>query len=125
MSEELKPEFEQLRTTAKALLDACYLADAHEDLTHWIDGSHMDNLANAIEATYPVVFTADEVAQLKEWQANPKVHPLTCGGNRSDEAHRYYAEENDEDMGQLIPTPRGLLCPVCDYRQTHFPLQSR
>ena len=45
-------------------------------------------------------------------------HPLTCGGNRGDDAHKSYAEEHGGDWGQLIATPDGLKCPVCDYKQS-------
>lgn len=48
----------------------------------------------------------------------PKFHPLTCGGNRTDEAHKRYAEEHGEDdYGILVSGPSGLVCPVCGWKQ--------
>lgn len=46
-------------------------------------------------------------------------HPLTCGGNRHDEAHVAYQKEHGGDFGELISTPKGLMCPVpgCGYKQ--------
>ncbi|MGG2339446.1 hypothetical protein ACE4ZU_26370, partial [Salmonella enterica] len=42
----------------------------------------------------------------------------TCGGNRHDDAHKKYAEENgDRDLGVLVATENGLICPVCGYTQ--------
>lgn len=46
-------------------------------------------------------------------------HPLTCGGNRNDEAHVAYQKEHGGDFGELVSTPNGLMCPVpgCGYKQ--------
>ena len=46
-------------------------------------------------------------------------HPMTCGGNRSDEAHVAYQKEHGGDFGELVSTPNGLMCPVpgCGYKQ--------
>ena len=110
-----------LREATKNLLDACYRADALEELHSEIDGSLLDAVSSALEDFHPIVFTNEQVAQLRQFQALPNAHRLTCAGDRGDQSHRAYAEENGEDMGQLEPTPRGLLCPVCDYRQTTFP----
>lgn len=46
-------------------------------------------------------------------------HPMTCGGNRSDEAHVAYQKEHGGDFGELVSTPNGLMCPVpgCEYKQ--------
>jgi len=112
---------EALREASAKLLEACQIADARENLSEEIDGADMDAVANALEAFYPTVFTVEQVAKLKAFQSRGDVHVLTCGGDRGDAAHRAYAEENREDMGQLEPTERGLICPVCDYRQTHYP----
>lgn len=48
-----------------------------------------------------------------------KLHPLTCGGNRHDDAHVAYQKEHGGDFGELISTPKGLMCPVpgCGYKQ--------
>lgn len=47
------------------------------------------------------------------------VHPLTCGGKRHDEAHVAYQAEHGGDLGELISTSKGLMCPVpgCGYKQ--------
>lgn len=110
----------ELRLASAKLLEACQIADARENLSEEIDGSDMDRVANALEAFHPIVFTDAQVECLKAFQASAG-HVLTCGGDRGDEYHRLYADENGEDMGQLEPTPRGLVCPVCDYRQTYYP----
>ncbi len=47
-------------------------------------------------------------------------HPLTCGSNRSDEAHKAYQKRFGGDFGQLIAVEDGEIrwrCPVCDYEQ--------
>jgi hypothetical protein len=62
-------------------------------------------------------FTPAQVKALNAFQRSGKIHPFTCGGNRSDQAHREYAARHREDMGQLIATEDGWRCPVCDYEQ--------
>jgi hypothetical protein len=57
------------------------------------------------------------VEDRNELQKCGVIHPYTCGGNRHDEAHAKYAEEHDEDRGQLIATEAGWICPVCNYTQ--------
>ena len=43
-------------------------------------------------------------------------HPLTCGGERGDEAHRAYAKTVGLDWGELEFFPDGSFrCPVCEY----------
>lgn len=59
------------------------------------------------------VFTPDQVVQLAKAQTNGMFHPYTCG-NRDTETHRIAYG----DLGALIPTVRGWICPFCDYRQT-------
>jgi len=59
----------------------------------------------------------EQVAKLNEWQRCSRVHPFTCGGDRTDAAHKRYAAEHGGDFGQLLATPDGWVCPVCDYRQ--------
>lgn len=59
-----------------------------------------------------------EIDNINEFQRNGRFHPLTCGGNRHDDAHKKYAEENgDCDLGLLVATENGLICPVCGYTQ--------
>lgn len=62
-------------------------------------------------------FTDEQVKNLNDFQAFGRFHPFTCGGNRSSEAHRAYAEVHGGDLGQLVATNEGWRCPVCDYRQ--------
>lgn len=50
-------------------------------------------------------------------QNSGKVHPYTCRGNRTDEAHKAYAREHGGDYGQLVAVEDGWLCPVCGYTQ--------
>ncbi len=70
-----------------------------------------------METKTPVIWTFDEVANLNAFQNSHQYHPLTCGGDRHDEAHKKYQSEHGGDFGQLIATPEGWKCPVCDYRQ--------
>jgi len=120
VSEQVIPtaaQVEALESAAKALLDACYLADANEELSDHVDGSLLDAVSEALDWRYPEIWTQEQVDALNASQQGYG-HPFTCGsGNRSDEAHTAYAEESGEDKGQLIATKRGWVCPVCDYRQ--------
>lgn len=58
------------------------------------------------------VFTPDEVLALDKSQKTRRWHPFTCE-NRGDGNHR----ENEIDLGALVPTVRGWICPYCDYTQ--------
>lgn len=63
---------------------------------------------------------AATVEALNRTQQNPAFHPFTCGGNRSDQAHRDYARQHGaRDHGVLVATPQGWRCPVpgCGYTQ--------
>ena len=62
-------------------------------------------------------WTDKQVDALNAYQRAGDFHPFTCGGNRSDAAHKDYAAKNGGDRGQLIATPNGWVCPVCDYTQ--------
>jgi hypothetical protein len=62
-------------------------------------------------------FSADTIAKLNAWQQSGMFHPFTCGGDRSDAAHQAYAKEHGGDLGQLVATPNGWICPVCGYKQ--------
>jgi hypothetical protein len=57
------------------------------------------------------VFTPDEVAALDCFQ-EIRFHPFTCP-NRQDGNHR----AAPRDLGILVPTVRGWICPFCDYTQ--------
>lgn len=72
-----------------------------------------------------IVFTVDEVACLSKYQFGPwtstfspapemppRMHPFTCG-NRDDGKHF----QNGSDVGILVPTVRGWICPCCNYTQ--------
>lgn len=67
------------------------------------------------------VFSTDDVVALANWQmpmpdpADPfkfRGHPFTCA-NRGDGNHRNVFG----DLGALVPTVRGWICPFCDYTQ--------
>lgn len=58
------------------------------------------------------VFTAEEVAHLGKHQTGGQFHPFTCA-NRGDGNHRAAYG----DLGALVPTVRGWICPFCDYTQ--------
>ncbi len=71
----------------------------------------------AVEQSQKAPWNAEQVENLKTYQQNRWVHPFTCG-NRSAPGHEEYAEKHQErDVGLLIPTPSGWVCPVCDYTQ--------
>ena len=59
------------------------------------------------------------VAKTPQSVISESIHPLTCGGNRHDEAHVAYQKEHGGDFGELIYTDKGLMCPVpgCGYKQ--------
>ena len=62
----------------------------------------------------------DTIEKLWKFQFGPfepfnRYHPLTCP-NRGDGNHR----EIGGDLGMLVPTRRGLICPFCDYVQTGY-----
>lgn len=54
--------------------------------------------------------TKEEIDDLNNRQKSGKVHPYTCGGNRTDEKHL-------DGEGILIATEDGWMCPYCEYRQ--------
>ena len=53
----------ELRAAAKALLDACYLADVHEELPDHVDGSLLDALSAALSHPCREV-TEEEIARI-------------------------------------------------------------
>ena len=65
-------------------------------------------------------FSPDEVIAMEQYQRGEgkwsapfgRMHPFTCP-NRGDGNHR----ENAVDLGALVPTVRGWICPYCDYTQ--------
>ena len=58
------------------------------------------------------LWTADEVFNLNHNQNRGVVHPFTCP-NRDDGEHR----EFNGDLGALVATRRGWICPWCNYTQ--------
>jgi hypothetical protein len=63
-------------------------------------------------------WSQEQIDALNRYQREGNFHPFTCGGNRSDAAHKRYAEEHgDRDWGLLVATPEGWVCPVCGYKQ--------
>lgn len=59
----------------------------------------------------------DSVEARNALQKSGRLHPYTCGNNRTDEAHTAYQKEHGGDHGQLVATEEGWLCPVCGYTQ--------
>jgi rubrerythrin len=62
-------------------------------------------------------WTDEQVSALNRFQTERQFHPFTCGGDRTDAAHRAYQAEHGGDFGQLVATKDGWVCPVCGYRQ--------
>ena len=58
----------------------------------------------SMDQKQPSPWTFDQVKMLIKRQKNEKMHPYTCSGN----GH----------TAELIPTPNGLVCPVCNKIQT-------
>jgi len=54
-----------------------------------------------------------QVAVLNERQKRGFLHPYTCP-NRGDGNHH----DNGNDLGCLVATNAGWICPDCDYTQT-------
>lgn len=54
----------------------------------------------------------DEVLALNRHQNNEQFHAFTCP-NRNDGEHRDF----NGDLGALVATRRGWICPWCDYTQ--------
>ncbi len=57
-------------------------------------------------------WSMEQVQALANWQASPQVHPFTCR-NRGNGQHPV----EGHDHGILRPTPKGWVCPHCDYTQ--------
>lgn len=63
-------------------------------------------------------FTPEQIEALNRYQTDARYHAFTCGRNRTDAAHRAYAEARDQsDYGILVATRDGWECPVCGYTQ--------
>lgn len=59
-----------------------------------------------------IIWTPEQVSMLWARQMNSHTHPYTCC-NRGDGAHRPIGS----DLGMLIPTVFGWICPFCAYTQ--------
>lgn len=55
---------------------------------------------------------ADDILRLNQWQVGAS-HPFTCA-RRNDGNHRCF----NGDIGALVATTRGWICPWCDYTQS-------
>lgn len=62
-------------------------------------------------------WTDEEVERLNASQNDPMRHPFTCDGPRDDFRHRDYRASHGGDLGQLVATRNGWICPVCGYKQ--------
>ena len=82
---------------------------------HWgrdIDQAGRPDLVDDIVIeTVTAPWTQRQLENLVAWQEAEWVHPYTCP-RRSDGTHR-----NTRDLGVLVPTITGWICPDCDYRQ--------
>lgn len=58
-------------------------------------------------------FSDEQVKELKNWQRNYKVQPLTCP-NRDAPGH---IERLNREKGTLVPYRAGWFCLDCDYAQ--------
>jgi hypothetical protein len=54
----------------------------------------------------------DDILALNKYQVEGKFHPFTCI-NRGDGNHRVF----NGDLGALVATRRGWICPWCSYTQ--------
>jgi hypothetical protein len=59
--------------------------------------------------THPI---PDVIASLNTFQTDGRFHPFTCP-SRDDGKHR----EFNGDLGALVATRGGWICPWCDYTQ--------
>lgn len=57
-------------------------------------------------------FKPDQVVNLNTYQVAGRFHPFTCP-NRNRKTHRIF----NGDLGALVATVRGWICPWCDYTQ--------
>lgn len=58
------------------------------------------------------IFTPEQVVDLNRYQRAREYHPYTCP-YRGDGKHRVF----NGDLGALVATVRGWICPFCDYTQ--------
>lgn len=62
--------------------------------------------------SFKAPWTEEQVASLNAYQASGRYHPFTCA-NRSEPGH----QERHGDLGVLVATKDGWICPDCDYTQ--------
>ena len=110
---ELVERVKVLEEAGRALLEACYLADANEDLPEQVDGSLLDAMRDAL---WPVIWTQKQVDALNAFQACDHAHPFTCP-NRDTREHLEWEEGGGVHPPRLEATPQGWVCNSCNYRQ--------
>ena len=62
-------------------------------------------------------WTDEQVAALNAFQADRRVHPFTCPERGDDAHHRISVLAAKRDVGMLVATRDGWVCPVCGYTQ--------
>jgi hypothetical protein len=105
----------KLRQATVALIVAAE-QDSVADFPSGVDYGFLDRAWEALDATYPVIWTDEQVAAINAWQSCGHTHPLTCA-NHDDNWHK------DEDGDEVLPfaIPQGLVCRACGYRQFWVP----
>jgi hypothetical protein len=84
-----------------------------DDLRHGIRQVIQEDLMTTTDNHIRAPWTDEQVAALNRWQTSGRVHPFTCR-DRGEPGH---VERPDADLGQLVATPEGWVCPDCDYTQ--------
>lgn len=64
------------------------------------------------EREWRPIWTPEQVKMLEKRQRDPRSHPYTCG-HRDDGKH---FSSLGLDLGALVPTIYGWICPSCEYR---------
>jgi DNA-binding NtrC family response regulator len=65
-------------------------------------------------------FSPDQVESLNRYQRSGLGHPFTCGNNRGSKAHKKAMKvRGDKDLGVLVATSNGWVCPACSYTQQY------
>jgi hypothetical protein len=107
---------DDLRAATVALIVAAE-QDSVADWPSGVDYSHLDRAWEALDATFPIIWSDAQVAKINEWQSCGWVHPLTCA-NHNDSWHK------DEDGEEVLPIAirQGLVCRSCGYRQFRIPV---
>lgn len=64
-----------------------------------------------------IPWSQEFVDELNKHQDNLYVHPYTCGNRNTHDHQEYFVSNNKRDVGVLIATVNGWVCPVCGYTQ--------